>query len=53
MQRLAGEQARLESPAQIAEAAARTGMVPSAGGGYLRLSDGAVLGNPSPAGADR
>lgn len=52
-QRLAGEQARLESPAQIAEAAARKGMVPSTGGGYLRLSDGAVLGNPSPAGADR
>jgi type II secretory pathway pseudopilin PulG len=52
-QRLAGEQARLESPAQIADAAARKGMVPSTGGGYLRLSDGAVLGNPSPAGADR
>lgn len=52
-QRLAGEQARLESPAQIAEAAAARGMVPSTGGGYLRLADGAVLGNPTPAGADR
>jgi hypothetical protein len=52
-QRLAGEQARLESPAEIAAAAARRGMVPSTGGGYLRLADGAVLGNPTPAGADR
>lgn len=52
-QRLAGEQAHLESPAQIADAASRRGMVPSTGGGYLRLADGAVLGNPTPAGADR
>ncbi|WP_225754155.1 hypothetical protein [Actinotalea sp. Marseille-Q4924] len=52
-QRLAGEQAQLESPAQIAAEAAAMGMVPSTGGGYLRLSDGAVLGNPTPAGADR
>lgn len=52
-QRLAGEQALLESPAQIAAEAAAMGMVPSTGGGYLRLADGAVLGNPTPAGADR
>ncbi|EYR62698.1 hypothetical protein N866_05805 [Actinotalea ferrariae CF5-4] len=52
-QQLAGEMARLESPAQIAGAAASLGMVPSSGGGYLRLSDGAVLGNPTPAGADQ
>lgn len=48
-QRLTGEKARLESPVQIAEAAAAMGMVPSTGGGYLRLADGAVLGNPTPA----
>lgn len=51
-QRLAGELAQLESPAHVAEAAASMGMVPSTGGGYLRLSDGAVLGSPTPAGAD-
>ncbi|MBC7290116.1 MAG: hypothetical protein H5T83_02110 [Actinotalea sp.] len=51
-QRLAGEKARLESPAHIAEAAAAMGMVPSSGGGYLRLADGAVLGDPTPAGVD-
>lgn len=40
------------SPAQLAAAARGLGMVPTAGGGYLRLADGAVLGNPVPAGAD-
>jgi hypothetical protein len=40
---------RRSSPAEIAEAASRLGMVPASGGGYLRLSDGAVLGDPTPA----
>jgi hypothetical protein len=51
-QRLTTEKALLESPAQIARAAAAMGMVPSSGGGYLRLSDGAVLGDPTPAGIE-
>lgn len=37
------------SPARIAQAARALGMVPSAGSGYLRLEDGAVLGEPTPA----
>ncbi|GGB97089.1 hypothetical protein [Cellulomonas carbonis] len=49
-QRLLTELEHVSSPAQIADAAQRLGMVPSTGGGYLRLSDGAVLGNPTPAG---
>lgn len=39
------------APAQLAAAAAALGMVPTTTGGYLRLADGAVLGNPVPAGA--
>ncbi len=35
---------------ELAERAAALGMVPSTTGGYLRLSDGAVLGTPTPAG---
>lgn len=38
------------APARLAERAKALGMVPSTTSGYLRLSDGAVLGNPSPAG---
>ena len=37
------------SPARLAEAARDLGMLPATGG-YLRLSDGAVLGDPRPAG---
>jgi hypothetical protein len=37
------------APSQLAAAAAALGMVPSTTGGYLRLSDGAVLGAPTPA----
>ena len=40
---------RAQSPAQLAAAAAALGMVPTTTGGYLRLSDGAVLGSPAPA----
>lgn len=50
-QHVAGELERAASPAQLAQAARAIGMVPAAGTGYLRLSDGAVLGNPVPAGA--
>ena len=39
------------APAQLAAAASALGMVPTTTGGYLRLADGAVLGNPAPAGA--
>jgi len=38
------------APAQLAAAATSLGMVPTTTGGYLRLADGAVLGNPAPAG---
>ncbi len=38
------------APARLAARARALGMVPSATGGYLRLSDGVVLGDPSPAG---
>lgn len=37
------------SPEHIEQAARALGMVPSAGSGYLRLSDGVVLGDPVPA----
>lgn len=50
-QHVAGELERAASPAHLAQAARAIGMVPAAGTGYLRLSDGAVLGNPVPAGA--
>ena len=39
------------APAQLAAAASALGMVLTTTGGYLRLADGAVLGNPAPAGA--
>lgn len=38
------------APARLAARATALGMVPSTTGGYLRLSDGAVLGTPTPAG---
>ena len=38
------------SPSQLAEAAARQGMVESNGTGWLRLADGSVQGAPAPAG---
>ncbi len=38
------------APAQLAASATALGMVPTASGAYLRLADGAVLGNPVPAG---
>lgn len=41
----------LSAPAALATAAQGLGMVPSVTGGYLRLADGAVLGNPAPAGS--
>lgn len=50
-QRLAGELERAASPAHLAQAATALGMVPTTHAAYVRLSDGAVLGNPVPAGA--
>jgi hypothetical protein len=38
------------APTQLASAAGALGMVPTSSGGYLRLADGVVLGNPVPAG---
>ncbi|WP_149204718.1 hypothetical protein [Actinotalea subterranea] len=38
------------SSAQLAAAAQALGMIPTAHGAYLRLSDGAILGDPVPAG---
>lgn len=38
------------SPANLAAAARAIGMVPAAGTGWLRLSDGSVQGSPAPAG---
>lgn len=38
------------SPARLAARAEALGMVPSTTGAYLRLADGAVLGDPTPAG---
>lgn len=40
---------RRSSPAHIEAAARALGMVPSPGSGYLRLSDGVLLGEPVPA----
>ena len=48
-QQMARELEAAASPARLAEAARSLGMLPATGG-YLRLSDGAVLGSPSPAG---
>lgn len=50
-QQVAGELQQKESAGQLAAAATALGMVPSTHGAYLRLSDGAVLGDPVPAGA--
>lgn len=41
---------QVSSPQSLAGAAQGLGMVPTNTGGYLRLSDGVVLGNPVPAG---
>ncbi len=50
-QEMRSELERVSSPAALATAAQALGMVPTTSGGYLRLSDGAVLGNPVPAGS--
>jgi hypothetical protein len=44
--------AELREPQQVAEKAAALGMVPNPSPAFLRLSDGKVLGDPSPAGAE-
>jgi hypothetical protein len=49
-QELTTELDRAASPDELARRASGLGMVPTGTGGYLRLSDGAVLGNPVPAG---
>ncbi|KGM08317.1 hypothetical protein [Cellulomonas bogoriensis] len=48
-QELAEAIAVAESPEQLSRAARELGMVPSGDRGYLRLADGAVLGDPTPA----
>ncbi|WP_199423743.1 hypothetical protein [Actinotalea solisilvae] len=50
-QRITTELRLAESSAQLAAAASALGMVPTTHGAYLRLADGAVLGDPVPAGA--
>lgn len=50
-QQMRGDLEELAAPAQLAAAAGALGMVPTTTGGYLRLEDGVVLGNPAPAGA--
>ena len=50
-ERLTAELERAASPATLAASASALGMVRSAGGGYLRLADGVVLGSAVPAGA--
>jgi len=50
-QRIATALDEAASPARLAAAARGLGMVPSPGGAYLRLADGAVLGDPVPAGS--
>jgi hypothetical protein len=42
----------LREPQRVAEKAAALGMVPNPSPAFLRLSDGQVLGNPEPAGAE-
>lgn len=42
--------ARLQAPQRLAERAKHLGMVPPSNPAFLRLSDGAVLGKPQPAG---
>jgi len=44
--------AALREPQRVAQRAADLGMVPNPSPAFLRLSDGKVLGDPSPAGAD-
>jgi hypothetical protein len=48
-QKLAEDLDRVESPQYLAKNAEALGMVPNANPVYLRLSDGAVLGQPTPA----
>jgi cell division protein FtsB len=43
---------RLRDPQNVAARAKRLGMVPAESPAFLRLSDGAILGNPSPATAE-
>lgn len=50
-QQITNELRLAESSAQLAAAASALGMVPTTHGAYLRLADGAVLGDPVPAGA--
>ena len=50
-ERLTAELESAAAPANLASAATGLGMVRSTGGGYLRLSDGVVLGAAAPAGA--
>lgn len=50
-QQIATELRTAESSTQLAAAASALGMVPTTHGAYLRLADGAVLGDPVPAGA--
>ncbi len=52
-QRIATDLDGAAAPARLAAAAQALGMVPSPGGAYLRLADGAVLGDAVPAGAGR
>ncbi|HET8718214.1 MAG TPA: hypothetical protein VFM50_10745 [Nocardioidaceae bacterium] len=40
---------QLRDPQRVAERAKKLGMVPAGSPAFLRLSDGAVLGNPAPA----
>lgn len=51
-QQITGELRLAESSARLAAAASALGMVPTTHGAYLRLSDGAVLGDPVPAGTE-
>lgn len=44
--------AELREPQLVAEKAASLGMVPNPSPAFLRLSDGRLLGDPSPAGAE-
>lgn len=50
-QQMRSELEQIAAPGQLAAAAGALGMVPTTSGGYLRLADGAVLGNPVPAGS--
>jgi hypothetical protein len=48
-QALSGQLAHEASPGRLAERAAGLGMVPNPHPAFVRLSDGAVLGTPTPA----